>query len=145
MVDNPENRLFPVLYVFVRNDLDSMTPGKAEAHSGHAASAFAKWWYTGLFAEPDGLGDYNILGRMWHDTTKQGFGTQINLDANYEQMKHVVELAERLGFVAEMVHDPEYPIKDGEVTHVLPMDTAAYVFGDKNDLTGFLQCFGLKP
>ena len=39
--------LFPVLYVFVRNDLDSMNPGKAEAHSGHAASAFAKWWYTG--------------------------------------------------------------------------------------------------
>ena len=134
--------LIPVLYVFVRNDLDSMNPGKAEAHSGHAASAFAKWWYTGKHNS-----EYTELGRLWHDTTKQGFGTQINLDANYEQMKYVIDLAKRVGFVAEMVHDPEYPIKDGEVTHVLPMDTAAYVFGVKNDpgFNGFLQCFELKP
>jgi hypothetical protein len=31
-------------------------------------------------------------------------------------------------YVAGVVHDPTYPIVDGDVVHHIPLDTCAYVF-----------------
>ena len=139
------NKTFPVLYVLVRT-MDSMNPGKAEAHSGHAANAFVeKTIVRPLLDGPDEM-QVSDLAMEWRTATTQGFGTQINLYATFEQMKSVVELATRLGFDAEIVHDPEYPLFDGTICHHLPMDTAAYVFGDKNDpiFAALMNNFELK-
>lgn len=152
---------FPVLYVMVRNDLDSMNPGKAEAHSGHACSAFAKWYYK-KNKEKD------LLAIKWHICTSQGFGTQINLDANFKQMKTAVEVATMLKFTASLVTDPTYPYEmTNEAASLIPEEldtlpriykgdkvvmfreevTAAYVFGDKNDpmFETVMGRFRLKP
>ena len=93
-------------------------------------------------------------------STKQGLGTQINLDANVKQMQTAVEVANMLGFTAELVVDPSYPYEvSPEIAALIPEEidsvdeegnkiprvykkngmvvcfrneiTAAYVFGDK--------------
>ena len=156
---------FPVLYVIVRNDLQSMNPGKAEAHSGHASNAFV----DETIVVPLLNGDKpNGLAMHWRKGTSQGFGTQINLNANFAQMKTAVAVAKSLEYVAELVTDTSYPYElSTEAANLIPESTdtlpripkgattvlfrkeitAAYVFGDKNDLMleAVMGRFGLKP
>jgi len=39
-----------------------------------------------------------------------------------------VNIMKSLGYVAGVVHDPTYPLVDGEVVHHIPLDTCAYIF-----------------
>lgn len=121
---------FPVLYILMRADMASMNSGKGMAQSSHAANAFG----LAMTSEPD-----NPLYRKWSSQTRQGFGTVLTLATNEAEMREVVKAANKLGFIADIVHDDTYPLRDGEVTHYLPIDTCAYVFGDKNDpMMGFV-------
>ena len=143
---------FPCLYVLVNTDLASMNPGKAQAHSGHAANAFVeKAVIAPLLAgkTPD------ALVMTWRTATPQGFGTQINLKAPTRDLSPLVDVAVKLGFAAELVFDPTYPYEvTREMFDLIPQEThtlapvfkgdtvicfrrqmtAAYVFGDKNNL-----------
>ncbi len=146
---------FPVLYVIVRNDLQTMNPGKAEAHSGHASNAFVEKVLVGPLLAGADTSKIDPLVMKWRGATSQGFGTQINLDANFKRMVTVVDVAELLGFVADLVTDTSYPYElPTEAANLIPESidtlpriykgattvlfrkeiTAAYVFGDKNDL-----------
>ena len=142
---------FPCLYVLVNTDLASMNPGKAQAHSGHAANAFVEKAILGpLLAgkTPD------ALAMAWRTTTPQGFGTQINLKAPEWDLAGLVNVVTQLGFISELVFDPTYPYEvTREMYNLIPQDThtekpvfkgdtvicfrkqmtAVYVFGDKND------------
>lgn len=150
---------FPVLYILMRTDLDSMNPGKGMAQASHASNAFVydelkRWaehpvktgWekfkmFLGLkiFVDDDFL--------KWVNETKQGFGTALVLGVDEKQMRAAVDAAKILGFTADVVHDPTYPLRDGEFTHFIPLDTCAYIFGDKNDpmLEAVVGHFELHP
>ena len=122
--------MIPVLYILMRNDLDSLNPGKAMAQASHASNAFVH------SVEPA----YNVdevLFRTWEESTPQGFGTVLVLSVNEEQMETAVKVAESFGvdkFPCGIVHDPTYPILDGEVCHYIPLNTCGYIFGDKDDV-----------
>ena len=119
----------PVLYILMRTDLDSMNPGKAMAQASHASNAFVS------NAEPG----YNVdeeLFNAWKESTTQGFGTVLVIEVNEAQMRTAVEIAESFGvdkFPCDIIHDPTYPLQDGDITHFIPVDTCGYIFGDKED------------
>ena len=119
----------PVLYILMRTDLNSMNPGKAMAQASHAGSVFVS------NAEPG----YNVdeeLFNAWQESTTQGFGTVLVLGVNEAQMRTAVEVAESFGvdkFPCDIIHDPTYPLQDGDTTHFIPVDTCGYIFGDKDD------------
>ena len=131
----------PVLYILMRTDLDSMNPGKAMAQASHASNAFVS------NAEPG----YNIdeeLFNAWQQSTPQGFGTVLVLGVTEAQMRTAVSVAESFGvdrFPCDIIHDPTYPLQDGDTTHLIPVDTCGYIFGDKEDplLESILQNFEL--
>lgn len=149
----------PILYVFVRSELQSMTPGKAQAHSGHAANAFVFHHYIRQ-QEPD-----PAVGAWLNNN--QGFGTQINLIGTWDQVTNAVKQAKYFGFAADIVRDPSYPYRvTREIYNLLPInihtadpvikdseqvtcfryeETAAYIFGNKNELESILCHFQLHP
>ena len=109
--------------------MDSMNPGKAMAQASHASNAFVS------NAEPG----YNVdeeLFNAWQESTTQGFGTVLVLGVNEAQMRTAVQIAESFGvdkFPCDIIHDPTYPLQDGDTTHFIPVDTCGYIFGDKDD------------
>ena len=123
-----ENKMTPVLYILMRTDLDSMNPGKAMAQASHASNAFV----AKVFAM-NGTSHNDNLYHAWNDETPQGFGTVLVLGVTESQMRTAVEVADQCEFISDIIHDPTYPLRDGEVTHFIPLDTCAYVFGDKDD------------
>ena len=124
---------FPVLYVFVRNDLKSMSIGKAAAHSGHAASQFVYRYMR-----------HDERNALFDDWIKSGdgFGTQINLSGGMDDMAAVKQAAESVGIDFGLVIDPTYPfvppkhISSAFLKPVMLREevTALWVFGDKNSL-----------
>lgn len=158
----------PVLYVFVRTDLASMSPGKAQAHSGHAANAFIHKHVV----QPMRVGkDVRPSVLEWMAATPYGFGTQINLKAGWDDVVNTVaawsETGGMAGNIAELVIDPTYPyIVDSEIATFIdskvhtadPIDlgdgrvlchrhelTAAYLFGYKSELEPYVGKYPLHP
>ena len=133
----------PVLYILMRTDMDSMNPGKAMAQASHASNAFVS------NAEPG----YNVdeeLFNAWQQSTPQKFGTVLVLGVTEVQMRTAVEVAESFGvdkFPCDIIHDPTYPLQDGDTTHFIPVDTCGYIFGDKDDtvLQSIVGNFELHP
>ena len=136
----------PILYIIMRNDLDSMNPGKAMAQASHSSNAFV----TKIDKE-DPLYD------KWRQSTNQGFGTVLVLAANKEQLTKSVQTAKDCGYVADFVYDPTYPyILKNEYADLIPESvdtserirkekttvmfrnevTCCYIFMDKNDEKG---------
>ena len=149
------------LYVFVRTDLQSMAPGKAQAHSGHAANHFTYNHYT-----ISNTGDHLSDVENWMKQAN-GFGTQINLKGAWQEVMQAVDEANSDGFVTGIVIDPTYPyIVNSEIRHLItplthtlpPVEmadgnymcfrreaTAAYVFGYKEALQSYVGKFPLHP
>lgn len=155
----------PILYVFVRTDMNSMTPGKAQAHSGHAANAFVFKHYI-VPSRGNRKVDDRVLA--WMAATPFGFGTQINLKGEWEDVvRTVAQIEEDKKGYCEIITDPTYPyIVDSEILglidpklhSVAPKDigngrwachrsenTAVYVFGYKEDLEPYLGHYPLHP
>lgn len=137
---------FPVLYILMRVDLESLNPGKGMAQASHASNAFMKEINDGhldsTLPEP-----IERLSNEWRLKTNQGFGTVLVLGVNEVQMRAAIQVAKTLGFLNAIVHDPTYPLRDGDFTHFIPLDTCAYIFGDKNDpmLQAVIGHFELHP
>lgn len=121
---------FPVLYILMRNDLDSMNPGKAMAQASHASNAFIHnhGWYQETIV--DGVKVSAKLVPKWKAQTKQGFGTVLVLAVNEHQMRFTVEAAKRYGLIADLVNDPTYPIR-------VDRDLTNYMMRPINDLEPF--------
>ena len=139
--------MLPVLYILMRNDLSSLNPGKAMAQASHASNAFvhhfhgyaqeynSKPMHEGI--ETDIINGFN----EWERSTTQGFGTVLTLEARMSDIVPVVYIFKTMGYMAGIVHDPTYPIVDGEVIHHIPLDTCAYVFipnKEKDELASIL-------
>ncbi len=131
----------PVLYILMRNDLDSLNPGKAMAQASHASNQFVHNVTSGSISIDKEL--YN----MWSNETTQGFGTVLVLSVNEAQLQSSIMMADKHLSHCGIVHDPTYPIQDGDVVHHIPLDTCGYVFGDKDDpvITAILGLFPLHP
>jgi len=122
----------PTLYILMRTDMASMNAGKAMAQASHASNAFVNDAQTEGRDETIGHG---ALFEEWKSMTPQGFGTVIVLAVNEAEMRETVDIARKTGLIAEVVHDPTYPLVDGKTVHLIPVDTCAYVFGDRNNDT----------
>lgn len=164
-----EDTSFPVLYILMRNDLASMNPGKAMAQASHAANAFVDYIdRRQLNKNEKKIVDANFeLFQHWRKETTQGFGTVLTLSVNENEMRSAVKVAQAIGFISDTIHDPTYPIQIprelgenligndvlsyqvGEsLSYVtIPLDTCAYVFGNKNDplLSAVVGRFPLHP
>lgn len=125
--------MVPILYILMRSDLDSMNPGKAMAQACHAANQFV--FENGANAE--------VIA--WTEQTPQGFGTTIVLDADDEAtMRRYLVTADAEGYRCGITHDPSYPVRDGKVTHLVPLDTCGFIFSPKGQLE-FLRKLSLHP
>lgn len=128
----------PVLFILMRTDLKSMNAGKAMAHAAHAANAFVH--------KVQKVKDTKYVKKLylrWAKETPQGFGTTIVKAANIKQFEEAIEYFEHDGGVGVRdhegvvwgtVHDPEYPLRDGEVTHLIPLDTCSYIFCERDSI-----------
>ena len=160
-----ESISFPVLYILMRGDLESMNAGKGMAQASHASNAFVYAMLKKMVKSPIktattliriflGLEPRDLyhfpefaLFLSWVKATTQGFGTVLVIKVNEIEMRTAVEVGNRLDYVCDVIHDPTYPLKDGDFCHFLPLDTCAYVFGDKNDplLSAVVGNFPLHP
>lgn len=115
------------LYILMRNDLESMNPGKAMAQASHASLLLAK-----DIKQTHSKGKTRSAYNAWLKEGN-GFGTTLVLEANIEEIITALELAKNCGFVQNMVHDSTYPLVDGETIHYIPLDTCGYIFADSED------------
>ena len=130
---------FPVLYILMRSDITSMNPGKAMAQASHASNAMVHKIRKGGKVPSKEL---TALLNKWESDTKQGFGTCLVLDAGneaaiLETLKELKEFERAVGsknavYAADIINDPTYPIRDGDITHYISFNTCGYVFLDKN-------------
>lgn len=129
-----ENTLSPVLYILMRTDLASMNPGKAVAQGSHAANKMVHDIY-----DSDNEKLKELLG-VWEDSAN-GFGTCIVLSVDGRKLDAICGAIASFidGVIANVIVDPTYPLKDGAVTHLIPLATCGYVFGDVNKIRPFLS------
>ena len=143
-----QTETLPVLYILMRDDLDSMNPGKAMAQASHASNAFVYDIVQKTTAKKLSK-DISKGVAEWRTSTPQGFGTVLVLAVDGKQMNAAVQVANATGYVAGVVNDPTYPIKDAEAVFYGPMDTCAYFYcPDKNTdtmLPLILGNFDLHP
>lgn len=149
------------LYVIVRTNLESMNPGKAQAHSGHAANAFV---FNHLLEGEDETVREAINEWMGD----RGFGTQFNLKAaDWDDVYVLEEWADSNDYPNAMIVDPTYPFEvTEEIFNLLDRDqvevhakrngkyicyreeyTAYYIFGRRSDrkLSEALKPFKRHP
>lgn len=136
------------LYILGRTDLESMNAGKLAAQAAHAANQYVHE----ITNPPEGwtfskaqLEGFRADHAVWAVETPQGFGTTICLEVSGDVLAGVVAFAQEAGFAAGVTHDPTYPLMDGAVLHLIPLDTCGYVFGEKEALRPLLAQFGLYP
>ncbi len=123
-----KERYHAILYIIMRTDLASMNPGKAIAQGSHASNAAAK------HAE-------NMVPGLYEDwrgeSFRQNFGTVIVLAG--KNMEAIQDLLDEVAAktitstdpfqsnVRGVVLDETYPLRDGSVTHHIPLETCAYI------------------
>jgi hypothetical protein len=147
----------PYLYILMRNDLDSLNPGKMVAQGAHAANQFT-YEMKPLEAciarrernrESVSSSDFKLwrLYDKWIMSTSSGFGVTISLGVNGTLLHTIVNMVNGadLSMCGGVTHDPSYPLMDGKTLHLLPLDTCAYIFGDKDELQVLLGQFDLLP
>ncbi len=147
----------PFLYILMRTDLESMNPGKSVAQGCHAANQFVHEVEkcrndidgTSIQGTPKDVFPEEVenieMYDYWATRTGDGFGTTICLDVNEDILRRVIATGKNMGMFAGITHDPTYPLRDGEVTHFIPLDTCGFIFGDKDELKILLGQFNLMP
>jgi len=126
-----------MLYILMRTDLDSLNPGKAMAQASHAFGALRH----SILSKPLRQKDY----AAWQAQTPQGFGTTVVLGGKEGGIQRELDRIHRdkVPLVAGWVHDPTYPVKDGDVTHLVPLNTCAFVFGTRDHCINVRLLFNL--
>ena len=137
------------LYILMRTDLASMNAGKGMAQAAHAANCLTEryWAFKHDLVENILTGEPEWFKALvdWRHQTTQGFGVTYTLGVPSEDaLTQAVLTADSMGYLAEVIHDPTYPVRDGDVTHLLPIDTCAFVFSPSG-APWFLSDFNLHP
>lgn len=135
----------PVLCLFGRNDLTSMNSGKLAAQMAHGATMLEKRVLNHTSSE------ILRLHHEWSISTSSGFGTKLVFAINESQFPLIEELHTNDGRFKDSIfgtiHDPTYPIRDGKVTHHIPLNTGCFLFFDaeviENKTTSFFRKKGI--
>lgn len=126
-----------VLYILMRTDMDSMNPGKAMAQASHASNAFLDLYEQEMqniiLSTSPQAEKINQHVTAWKNQSRQGFGTVLVLGGKYEEIKQAVRISKQLGYLADMVLDETYPLRDGETTHFFPVETCGFVFVEEKE------------
>lgn len=132
------------LYIIMRNDMESLTgtsdkriAGKCAAQASHASNLAI------YDAKKLNLPNFNVLITEWEGNL--GFGTCIVLGANIKKIFEILNQADAETIHCGLCHDPTYPLRDGDVTHLIPIDTCAYIFGRKDDIKHLVSDLKLLP
>lgn len=135
----------PRLYILMRTDMPSLNPGKAMAQAAHAGNMLSEQMIIGDHTSP--LDDQY---KEWLGDRQ--FGTTIVLEApggqkDLDELLHAVNPYHTITLMSGVVHDPTYPVTDGAVTHLVPIDTCVWVFGMSDDqhIRAALDRFRLHP
>lgn len=129
------------LYVWIRSDLASMTPGKACAQVAHAASQAAgfynrnnqedQWVYKRW---EDSAATEARPGSKFAADAFEKFGTTIVLDGvddiTLEELYYITLPTEQCADDFGIVVDPTYPLKDGKKLLFVEMLTCVWMFAD---------------
>lgn len=136
----------------MRNDLESLTPGRAAAQASHASNAFIH-----TFGKRSDV-------KKWQRQTKQGFGTAIVLSVNNFELGELMRESNSKGWIHNLVLDPDYvtriPVElskflvgtvkileetsDGKTVAFSRIEVpCGYIFGEKEVLSPTLEKFPL--
>lgn len=153
-------------YLLMRTDMSSLGLGKSRAQAMHAGNQLT----YALYAKPleDGK-KVDPLVKDWHQQGA-GFGTAIAIGARnqitLEVLEETIEAAQKLGFMAGLVVDEEYPYNasDEMLRRINPdlhtrepvpyksgwrcfcrETTSGWIIGDKKKLEVLLARFDLTP
>ena len=122
------------LYILMRTDMASLNPGKAVAQGTHATNLFERDVRELRKGFPDAP---NVLAYdAW--TADRGFGTAITLSVTGSQLEALTAQAVEMGCIAGLCTDPTYPLRDGDVVHLLNINTCSYIFGNREALSAIL-------
>jgi peptidyl-tRNA hydrolase len=136
------------VYVMVRNDLPSLTPGKAAAQVHHAGVQMIVKHAT-----------HKLVRQYIEDGVAQGadqFNTTLTVSANLRQIETAIGRAKSIDVLCDILIDPTYPFfVDSEVANLLEANplvkrvgsvsssgqelffrselTCAWMLGDRND------------
>lgn len=127
--DNPV-----ILYLLMRNDMNSLNPGKAMAQAHHAGTQMAETVKDKL---------HNALYLQWLEQAGH-FGTVLTLACDCYDLEEAMQGAKKLGLLHGTLLDPTYPIDDGQTTHTFPVVTCGYVLCRRDD-SDFLSALPLHP
>ncbi len=152
-----------VMYLLMRNDIPSMNPGKLAAQASHVSNACV---YN---IKNNKNKKINGMLKIWENQTVQGFGTAICLSVTEKDIFDI-SVFNRENFIFDYVYDPSYPcyiptevakfmhsatlekdgyqviVKDGENSIFLrPELVGAYMFGDKEEMSKYVERFKLYP
>jgi hypothetical protein len=121
------------LFIVVNLEYASMGAGRCAAQASHAANQFT---YRNIIEPLLTNGKPSSAAIKW-STTANGFGTQIvKAAADGSYLVNLVKEMNGRGINAELVYDPQYFVADGDSFHIVPyVLTAAFIFGDKQQLT----------
>jgi len=138
----------PVFYILMRNDVASLTVGRQMAQASHAASAIASRMERAGRQVPESRNTAYECWTAWVRSTKQtsivspnnysqGFGTTIVLSVSEKEMRDTISVAlmarsQEKSFTAGIITDPTYAVKDGDITHIVSLDTCGYILGDRD-------------
>lgn len=133
-----------VLYLIVRTDMASMTPGRVAAQCAHAHGVMEELLVPENVLETE----MNELEKAWYNwKDARGFGTTIVLSdiTVFGNRLSLTELDKKIiDTPARFVYDPTYPIKDGAFTHHVGIHTVLAVFVvDKNKKPDILNTLEL--
>lgn len=131
-----ENYIF---YILMRNDLDSLNPGKACAQAAHAANMLSEYYHrSDMSSYKEEIECYN----SWLGGPR-GFGTTIVLGCNINELNEVLIRADLNEVINGRVFDETYPIKDGQVTHYIPLITCGFLFGAPSKIKSLIKNLNL--
>ena len=117
------------LYALVRNDLESMTAEKMAAQAMHAQRAAT---LDLMETEAWSATEANRY-LAWQQQSGFGFGSTIILRGAMPQLLEIHENLRVMGAPAGVVTNESYPIRDGDVTHAINLQTCVWAFGAKQE------------
>ena len=137
----------------MRTDIGSMTPGRVAAQATHGGTELEQYMNK---LKGRKTGKDSEIAKLHNQWLKQAgnFGTTIVLDlAEYEfgdrifypdggiesTLDHLKEWSEDGLMVFGKIHDPTYPIKDGDATLFAQVDTGIWLFGDAHEIGEAVQ------
>lgn len=125
-----------VCYVLMRTDLPDYLSGKSMAQSHHAGTHFM-----------DAMRRLTVAQARWTVPFEEwlaqgrGFGTTIVLGVTHRELRELVmaDHGEEDRIVYGVVHDPSYPVRDGDLINHMPVNTCGYVFGRRSACSVWLS------